>query len=150
MFTGIITALGSVRAIEPIGGGKDMRLVITAPWPDTGDIALGAAPPDAPGWRIEKPGHRPDNELLYLSNCGVTTSGASSRYLEIDGRRYSHIVDPRSGMGLTHRYLVTVQAPDATSADAWATAISVGGENAWKTWKKRHPELQVWIVQTDL
>ena len=115
-----------------------------------GDIALGAAPPDAPGWRIEKPGHRPDNELLYLSNCGVTTSGASSRYLEIDGRRYSHIVDPRSGLGLTHRYLVTVQAPDATSADAWATAISVGGENAWKTWKKRHPELQVWIVQTDL
>ncbi|MGE0418338.1 MAG: riboflavin synthase [Acetobacteraceae bacterium] len=43
MFTGIITALGTVRAIEPIGDGKDMRLVITAPWPDTKDIALGAS-----------------------------------------------------------------------------------------------------------
>ncbi len=47
MFTGIITALGTVRAIQPLGGGpkgdKDMRLVIAAPWPDTADIALGAS-----------------------------------------------------------------------------------------------------------
>jgi len=43
MFTGIITALGSVRAIEPIGGGKDMRFVIAAPWPDTASIAIGAS-----------------------------------------------------------------------------------------------------------
>jgi riboflavin synthase len=43
MFTGIITALGTVRAIQPIGGGKDMRLEIAAPWSDTGSIALGAS-----------------------------------------------------------------------------------------------------------
>lgn len=43
MFTGIITALGSVRAIAPIGDGKDMRLVIAAPWPDTATIAIGAS-----------------------------------------------------------------------------------------------------------
>ena len=43
MFTGIITALGTVRAIEPAGGGKDTRLVIAAPWPDTASIALGAS-----------------------------------------------------------------------------------------------------------
>src|SRR5450631_539272 len=43
MFTGIITALGTVRAIEPIGDGKDMRLVIDTPWPDTASIALGAS-----------------------------------------------------------------------------------------------------------
>jgi len=43
MFTGIITALGTVRAIEPIGGGRDMRLVIETPWPDTASIALGAS-----------------------------------------------------------------------------------------------------------
>lgn len=43
MFTGIITALGTIRAIEPIGGGKDMRLMIAAPWPDTASIALGAS-----------------------------------------------------------------------------------------------------------
>ncbi len=43
MFTGIVTALGTVRAIEPIGGGKDMRLVIAAPWTDMESIALGAS-----------------------------------------------------------------------------------------------------------
>lgn len=43
MFTGIVTALGTIRAIEPIGGGKDMRLVIHAPWPDTASIAIGAS-----------------------------------------------------------------------------------------------------------
>ena len=43
MFTGIITALGSVRAINPIGDGKDMRLEIATPWPDTASIALGAS-----------------------------------------------------------------------------------------------------------
>src|SRR5271156_5751721 len=43
MFTGIVTALGSIRAIQPIGAGKDMRLVIAAPWPDTASIAIGAS-----------------------------------------------------------------------------------------------------------
>ena len=43
MFTGIVTALGSIRAIQPIGNGKDMRLVIAAPWPDTATIPIGAS-----------------------------------------------------------------------------------------------------------
>lgn len=43
MFTGIITALGSVREIVPIGGGNDMRLIVAAPWQDTASIAVGAS-----------------------------------------------------------------------------------------------------------
>jgi riboflavin synthase len=43
MFTGIVTALGTVRAISPLGNGQDMRLVIAAPWPDTASIAIGAS-----------------------------------------------------------------------------------------------------------
>jgi riboflavin synthase len=43
MFTGITTALGCIRAIQPIGGGKDMRLVIAAPWADTATIPIGAS-----------------------------------------------------------------------------------------------------------
>jgi riboflavin synthase len=43
MFTGIVTALGTVRAITPLGNGQDMRLTITAPWPDTASIAIGAS-----------------------------------------------------------------------------------------------------------
>ena len=43
MFTGIVTALGTVRAISPLGNGQDMRLVIAAPWADTAGIAVGAS-----------------------------------------------------------------------------------------------------------
>ena len=43
MFTGIVTALGTVRAVTPLGEGRDMRLVIAAPWPDTGQIPRGAS-----------------------------------------------------------------------------------------------------------
>src|SRR6185437_11042254 len=43
MFTGIITALGTIREISPRGDGHDMRLVIGAPWPDTAAIAIGAS-----------------------------------------------------------------------------------------------------------
>jgi len=43
MFTGIVTALGTIRSIAPLGRDDDMRLVITAPWPDTDAIAIGAS-----------------------------------------------------------------------------------------------------------
>jgi riboflavin synthase len=43
MFTGIVTALGTIRAIDPIGEGTDMRVVIGAPWPDTAAIPIGAS-----------------------------------------------------------------------------------------------------------
>jgi riboflavin synthase len=43
MFTGIVTALGTVREVAPLGDGADMRLVIGAPWPDTATIAVGAS-----------------------------------------------------------------------------------------------------------
>ena len=43
MFTGIISGMGSVRSIQPLGAGQDMHVVIEAPWPDTGSIAVGAS-----------------------------------------------------------------------------------------------------------
>jgi FAD:protein FMN transferase len=113
-----------------------------------GDIALGEAPPDAPaGWRISIPTATGDT-TLHLRRCGITTSGASFRYLEHAGVRYSHIVNPRTGWGLTHGYLVTVLARDATTADAWATAISVSGQTD-ATGQKRGP-LRVWISRKNL
>jgi riboflavin synthase len=43
LFTGIVTAVGTVRSLVPLGAGQDMRLVIGAPWPDTSAIAIGAS-----------------------------------------------------------------------------------------------------------
>jgi thiamine biosynthesis lipoprotein len=116
-----------------------------------GDIAAGDPPPGAEGWRIalaelggesndssEKipdesfdetaaaPAPRPAS-LLVLSHAAVSTSGDEWRSFEVAGVRYSHIVDPRTGMGLTRRVLTTVVAPDGATADALATATNVVG-----------------------
>jgi thiamine biosynthesis lipoprotein len=54
-------------------------------------------------------------------------SGDTEQFVEIGGVRYSHVVDPRTGLGLTSGIAVTVIAPDATTSDALATAASVLG-----------------------
>ena len=94
-----------------------------------GDIAAGNAPPGKDGWEIEylAPGEDgPITKKISICGVAVATSGDTYRYLEWDGKRYSHIIDPRTGIGLTNRRIVTVFAPTCTMADAWATAISVG------------------------
>ena len=58
----------------------------------------------------------------------MATSGDLHQSLDIGGVRYSHIVDPRTGLGLTERRLVTVIAPSGILADGLATALSVLGE----------------------
>jgi FAD:protein FMN transferase len=124
---------------------------ITAALADAGgDIALGDAPPNTQGWEIEVPTSAGTPKMLTLHNCGITTSGAKYRYLEINNQRYSHIIDPRTGWGLTSRVLVTVQAPNATIADAWATAIGVLGAKEWSKMAKLHPELMVQLSEEGL
>ena len=89
--------------------------------------ALGDPPPDAVGWTVAIP-ERFSATPLLLARCGITSSGATARYLEAGGRRYSHIVDPRTGRALTNPISATVVAPDATTSDALGTAICVMGE----------------------
>jgi thiamine biosynthesis lipoprotein len=95
----------------------------------SGDILVGDPPPGEPGWRIAvAPGEKDDTAqrpTLVLKNAAVTTSGDAQQFIEIDGRRYSHIVDPRTGLGLTTRRSATVVARDGITADSLATAASV-------------------------
>ncbi len=95
-----------------------------------GDLRLGAAPPGKDGWTIGISGLVKDDEPAFyqtLSNVGVASSGDANRFLEIDGVRYSHIIDPRTGEPLTRRCVATVVAADATAADALASAVCVLG-----------------------
>ncbi len=110
-----------------------------------GDIAMGDAPPGEKGWKIELPEGIMAGNIDRLQNCGITTSGATVRFFELDGKRYSHIIDPRTGQALTHRILVTVLAPNATMADAWATAISVSGEKGAAL--KSNKKLEIWLTE---
>ncbi len=95
-----------------------------------GDLALGDPPPGASGWRIAVESRadptRASAELL-LANAAVATSGDTWQYVEIDGVRYAHILDPETGLGLREPFAVTVIAPNCALADGLATALCVLG-----------------------
>lgn len=95
----------------------------------SGDIAIGAPPPGKPGWRIGIAGYDaprgPRQMDVYLKNCGVSTSGDASQRLEINGIRYSHILNPFTCVGLTNHSLVTVIAPNATISDTLDTTLCI-------------------------
>lgn len=63
--------------------------------------------------------------FLVLQNQAVATSGNRYQFVEMDGKKYSHIVNPQTGLGLTHQRNVTVIAPNGVTADWLATACSV-------------------------
>ena len=90
-----------------------------------GDLALGSPPPGARGWRIAIATGLDEQRDEWLRDVGVATSGDLERFIEIDGVRYSHIVDPRTGLGLTRRVAVAVVSPEPWFADAAASAASV-------------------------
>lgn len=95
-----------------------------------GDVGVGDPPPGKDGWTIGvasiREGEGP-TEFWTLANCGIANSGDMYQYVEIGGKRYSHIVDPKTGLGLTDRLSVSVIAPTAADADALASAFSVLG-----------------------
>jgi FAD:protein FMN transferase len=106
-----------------------------------GDLAAGAPPPGATGWRVRIAGA--GREIL-LAHGALSTSGASEQFVEIGGVRYSHILDPRTGMGLTHRRQVTVFGQDAATTDSLATAFSVLGPDAAAPLARRFRVAATW------
>jgi len=97
----------------------------------SGDIAVGDPPPGRRGWRVEIASLDVTNaapaRFVVLAREAIATSGDVFQRVEIGGNRYSHIIDPRTGIGLTDHSLVTVIARDCTTADSLATTVSVLG-----------------------
>jgi thiamine biosynthesis lipoprotein len=111
-----------------------------------GDIVLGDAPPNQKGWTIEIEQKIPRGpNRLVLANCGVSTSGDTEQFVEINGQRYSHVVDPHTGVGLTNHFAATVVAPDGITSDSLSTALTVLGEKRGEDLIKADPKIQAWI-----
>jgi thiamine biosynthesis lipoprotein len=114
-----------------------------------GDLAASGPPPDRPGWRIGiaplKSG-APPSQFGNLAHAAIATSGDAFQFVEINGERYSHIVDPRTGVGLTDRSSVSILAPDCTTADGYASATSVLGPQAGLEMIKQLPHVEALIV----
>lgn len=108
-----------------------------------GDLRVGSAPPGTSGWRVSLPATARDNHgarsagarwtTAVLEHVAVATSGATYRSLETGETTRSHILDPRSGFGITIDRIVTVLAPTASRADALASALSVLGASGTGT-----------------
>ena len=97
----------------------------------SGDLAFSEAPPGQRGWRIaihaDEPSLASVPAVLELTNAAVSTAGSSEQHVDAGGRRYSHIVDPASLMGLVEDLTVTVVARHGLDADGLDTAASVLG-----------------------
>jgi FAD:protein FMN transferase len=109
----------------------------------SGDLAFSGAPPGEPGWRI---GIDALAAPLVLTHAAVSTSGSSEQHLDAGGKRYSHIIDPKTGMGLSADTTVTVVARHGIDADAAATAISVLGRDSALAFLRRRPDLAALIA----
>lgn len=130
---GIAKGYAADEALAAIGAtGVRSALVAVS-----GDLAFSGPPPGRKGWRIEAGGR-----VLEVSHAAVSTSGAAEQHLG----PYSHIVDPRTGMGITDRITVTVVAPFGIEADALATAISVLGRERGMALARRRPGVSATIL----
>jgi len=116
----------------------------------SGDLLASEPPPDQAAWRVgiaalKTPESEP-TEFLNVSNVAIATSGDAFQFVEIDGVRYSHIVNPKTSMGLTTHSSVTVVAATATLADAWASAVSVMGPKDGLRIIARQPNISALIL----
>jgi thiamine biosynthesis lipoprotein len=104
-----------------------------------GDIRVGAPPPGRDGWRVAVKtfDQEKHDEILTLRDGAVSTSGDLYQMIEIDGVRYSHIVDPVTGLGLSRRTAAVVIADQGKISDPLATALCVIGEKGVATLRKR-------------
>ncbi len=115
--------------------------------------AIGEAAPGRGGWRTGVRNPFADNALIgmFLMRDGeaVATSGNYERFVEIEGSRYAHIMDGRTGRPVTGMAGTTVIAPDAMTADALSTTLFILGPQEGAALLRNHPGCAaLWIPDT--
>lgn len=117
-------ATEAIEALDALGVRRALVAI-------SGDLAFSGAPPGRRGWRVSVGAGDPPAAgvpaALELTHAAVSTAGAAEQHVDVEGRRYSHIIDPSSGIGLVDDLTVTVIAPHGVEADGLDTAASVLG-----------------------
>ena len=123
------------EALRTLGRAGVRRALVEA----GGDIAVGDPPPGRQGWRIEVPGATGElaRRAAALTNAAIATSGSAEQFVVIRGVKYSHVVDPRTGLGLTNGLSATVIAENGALADALATTATILGAEAGQAFIER-------------
>jgi thiamine biosynthesis lipoprotein len=120
-----------------------------------GNIVVSQPPPEQKGWHVEV-GSLHENksnsqhvQQLNLVQAGMASSGDVYQFVEIAGKRYSHIIHPHTGLGLTHQTMVTVIAPDGTTADLLSTSVSILGLGKGKKLLRKYKASACFIHHPD-
>ena len=91
---------------------------------------IGAPPMEPKGWKVEVQDPRGNNApaaTIYLRDRSMSTSGSYEKFFRAEGKTYSHLIDPRSGMPAQGVAQVAVVADSALDSEAWTTALFVNG-----------------------
>jgi len=118
----------------------------------SGDLTVWGNQPDGLPWKvgIADPDNK-DNILLWLpvSNASVATSGNYEQYFDLDGIRYSHNIDPRTGLPARFIKSVTIVSPSAELSDALATAVTIMGKEVGLDFINQLPNVHCIIIDAD-
>ena len=119
-----------------------------------GEMRLSGFKDNGTLWHIavEKPvsTERSVHQIVVPKNNAVATSGDYRNYIEVDGQRYSHIIDPKTGAPINHKLVsVTVVHPSSMTADGLSTAIMVMGPEQGVAFAQKHGLAAMLIVKTD-
>ncbi len=115
----------------------------------SGDLSAWGKPPQKKTWQIgiynpfksTKPA-----KILKLNRASVATSGNYEKYVEINGKRYSHIINPTTGYPSTGLTSVTVWGPKAEIANALSTSVMVMGKKDGKVLLKKFPDYHYLLI----
>lgn len=116
----------------------------------SGDISASDPPPGRKGWRIEVVGldlddaaSSPAPVVVEIANAAIATSGDRNQRLDANGKRYSHILDPRTGQPLTDHALVSVIAMDGLTAGISTACSVIGPKDALKLAAEWNAEIRI-------
>jgi len=143
---GIAKGYAADKALAVLRENGISRALVAA----SGDIAVGDAPPEQKGWRatIGTPySGSTSSKSFLLSNVAISTSGDTEQFVVIGGQRYSHIVNPHTGIGLTNQLQVSVISRRATQTDALSTTVCVLGEERGFELIKKSPQTVAMILR---
>lgn len=123
---------GEIIAHGKNGNGKVWRIGVTKPFDDTLSVNTEL------------------QTVLSLTDVAMATSGNYRNFYYVDGKKYAHTIDPKTGRPVQQSILsATVVAPSCAMADAYATSFMVMGFDKAKEILRRHPEMKAYIIYTD-
>jgi thiamine biosynthesis lipoprotein len=142
---GIGKGFASDKALETLYKYGITRALINA----GGDITAGDPPPGKSSWSVAVPVRFDEDSVRYeelnITNRAINTSGSLYQSVKIDGTTYSHIINPKTGLGHTEQIQVSVISKDGADADAFATALSVMPLNEAQALVNSKPDLEAVI-----